>query len=193
VQYTTENLLVNISTAFADRLRAAGYDVFWHTTGSTDAQTAGLPAAKGTVTIVPEIPANPTFITRLKDGDTHADLAPEEIAVPVFTVSIEDLPRKEKRHGIGRGAAFRYVREFEIDGLAADAFQHRELADLLFEWLGEGDVYLTILDYDADPENPPELRPVTVRWADVVKPELPSEDRNLRYYVGAKAGLEYIE
>jgi hypothetical protein len=190
MRYSTDNLLIAVQRDFADRLRANGYDLRWHTTQEVEARTA-VGSAKDIVTFVPEFPPNPAHLIRsagLNDGSTPQE---GEILVPAFAISMPQLPRKIKRAGLG-DSTFERWRTVFITGFAYDEFQQREFTDILYEWLEVGDTRLTVTDY-TDPDNPVTLEPLTVVGAEVSKEEWPSEIDAIRYYVSGKLILSYFE
>lgn len=188
MQYSTNNLTVSVTEDLATYLRAAGYDVYWWATGETSAQTAGLPQAKGIITLTPSIPANPALIVRLKDGS----VSQEEVALPAFSVLVEDGPRKILRAGLGEQVWLRQ-RPLLIQGLAADAWQHDELADLLGDWVDGTDKYFSIFDYDSNPSAPPQLEDAWVHRAAVIRPEVYTEIEVYRYQIQIPVSLRYFE
>ena len=188
-KYGTENLTISMTLHLADYLRSRGYDVFWHATQTTDANTAGLTPAKATVTLVPEFPANPTTIVRLRDEAA----GPEQIVVPAFSLQVVGSPTRMEGLGLGHKDA-RWERELRVDGLAANDYQHRAFQDLLFDWLlSVENKEFVISDYDTDPANPTPLDPAWVTFATTDRAELISQIEAVRYYVRATAVLSYIE
>lgn len=188
MNYSTDNLLISLNRKLAESLRAFGYDVRWFATGEVETHTAGG-EAKGTVTLVPDFPANPTYIVRLNDGGSPGA---EEIAVPAFALRLDDSPERGDRAGIGESVFYR-ERTFEIDGFAADDFQQRELMDFFYEWLQIGDVYLPVWDYSTDPDNPTSLEPLEVWRAYVEKENFLHEIEAIRYYIRIVAIVRYVE
>lgn len=188
-RYGTENLTVSLTLAFADFLRAQGYDVFWHATQTTDANTAGITPAKATVTLVPEFPANPAIIQRLRDESAGQ----EQIVVPAFSLQVLGSSKRRESLGIGH-KEHRWEREIRVDGLAANDFQHRAFQDLLHDWLlSVENKEFPVSDYTTDPANPPLLEPAWVEIADTDRQELISEVEAVRYYVRATAVLSFVE
>jgi hypothetical protein len=192
MRYSTENMQVSLTKQLAKYLKASGYSIFWHSGGILEAHTSTLTQPRGIITLVPEFPATPTSIKRLNSGEAHSSLKPDQIAVPVLTLSVGKLPKKLRRLGLGM-SEHEYEREFMVDGLAASKRQHRHLADTLYRWLGMGDVLLECYDFDTDPTDPPLMEPMTVQWADVIKPEMSHENPAIRFYVNAKAAVKYSE
>jgi hypothetical protein len=190
MKYTTNNMTVSLTLALAVFLRSHGYDVHWHATGDTDAQTAGLSTAKGTVTLVPEFPANPTYIVRLRDDSAGA----EEVVIPALSVQLPNGASRGDILGLGDPRYF-WQRDLRVDGLATDEFQHRELADLLHDWLQSVErKEFTVYDFDTDPSGTTLLEPCWVDHADKVwRTELTGDVDTIRYYVRATATLSYVE
>jgi hypothetical protein len=188
-KYGTENLTVSLTIAFADYLRSNGYDVYWHATQTTDANTAGLSTPKATVTLVPEFPANPSPIVRLRDESA----GPEQIVVPAFSLQVLGSPKRITILGLGH-KEYEWEREIRVDGLAANDYQHRAFQDLLHDWL-QSEEYkaLPVSDYRDDPANPTPLEPVQVTFAVADRTELVNQIEAVRYYVRATAVITYVE
>lgn len=188
-RYGTENLTVSMTLNLADYLRSRGYDVLWHATQTTDANTAGLTPAKATVTLVPEFPANPVTIVRLM-GEAAG---PDQIVVPALSLQVIGSPTRMEGLGLGHKDA-RWEREIRVDGLAANDYQHRAFQDLLHDWLlSVESKEFAISDYETDPANPIALEPAWVTFASTDRTELISQIEAVRYYVRATAVLSYIE
>lgn len=187
MKYDTTNMTLSLYRHLSELLRGLGYDVFWHATGETDPQTAGLAEKKGTITLVPEFPANSSTIVRLISGspDEH------QIAVPAFALKVLGGPKKIKRQGLG-DPIFERERRFRIDGFALDSAGHRALADSLYDWLEGTDKRLDIWDYSGG-SNPTPLEPALVRFAEVDREELYQENEAIRYYIHLIAALRYYE
>ena len=197
--YSTNNVQISLTVALAEYLRAQGYDVYWHTAALLEEQTAGLAEAKAIITLVPEFPSDPVFILpanpenvqRLKSEGVPS----AEVIVPALSLQIIGSPRKGKIQGLGH-RDYEWTRDLRVDGLAADAFQHRALADLLFEWLSGNDYrYLPVNDYDTNPTTPPALSPVEVLQdsSSAIRNELIHEVAAIRYYVQAQTRISYVE
>jgi hypothetical protein len=187
--YSTTNMTISLTKALATYLRSRGYDVFWHQTGTSQPHTAGAGAARAEVTLVQEFPANPVSIVRLKTETTPQD----KIVVPALSLQVIGTPERVTILGLGH-RDYRWERHFRVDGLAADEFQHRELQDLLHDWLqNQEGVLLDVSDYDTNPADPPELEPVEVVDATIDRKELVTEIEAVRYYVRAQATVTYTE
>lgn len=189
MRYSTDNMLISLNRNLSDALRAFGYDIRWQATGNIEGQTSGAAQSKGTITLVPDFPAEPTYIVRLNDGSSPSA---EEIAVPAFSLRVSDGPRKRSRLGIG-SLEFERERAFQIDGFAYDEFQQRELMDFFYDWLDEGNKRLPILDYSLDAASPTPLPSVDVWRAYVEKEELIHEVQAIRYYVKVTGIVRYVE
>lgn len=188
MKYSTNNMTVSVAEELATHLRSKGYDIYWWATGETQAQTLGLPTPKAIITITPSIPANPALIVRLKDGS----VSQEEVAIPAFSVLVEDAPKKVARAGLGESIFLRQ-RNILIQGLAADSWQHEELADLLSEWIDGTDKDFDIKDYDTNATAPPSLEKAWVDRAVVLRPEVHTDIEVYRYQIHVSAGLRYYE
>lgn len=184
--YSTNNLTLSLGKHFSLLLRNNGFDVFWKASGRT--QPRATVEAKGTATIVPSFPANPTHIKRLTVGSP----ANHEVVIPAFSLRVLGSPRKLQRAGIG-DPTFERERSFRIDGLARDSFEHRAFNDMLYDWLQATDVYLDIWNYDVNRAAPPPLEKVWVNTARVSEEELTTGDEAHRYYVSCVAALRYFE
>lgn len=193
MKFTTNNVQTSLTLDLAAFLRGKGFDVRWHATGDTEGQTAGLVGAKDTVTFVPDFPENPAFIVR-KQGLNGDSTGAEEVVVPAVTVQALHTPTEIGIIGLGHPERD-WEREIRVEAIAADAFQHRELADLLHEWLlGTTGKAFTIYDYDADPGTPVALdEQMRVVSAYVRRTMLPHEVEAVRPYINATAVLAYIE
>lgn len=193
MKYSTNNVQISMTMHLAEYLREKGYDVRWHTDKSVDAQTAGLPAAKDTVTLVPDFPEDPAFVVR-KQGLNGDTASPEEVVVPAMTLMVLDTPIPVAILGLGHKER-EWERSLRIDGIATDDFQQRELADLLHDWLlAEQNKAFTISDHDGDPASPVVLEdPVYVEFAHVARKTLPQEVEAVRPYFYATVTLSYIE
>jgi hypothetical protein len=180
---------VSVTLSLADFLRSRGYDVRWHATDTVDANVVDAAHPKAEVTLVPDFPANPSFIVRLKSDSASSD----EIVVPALSVHALPGPKRVRHIGIGH-SDWEWERHVLVDGLAADDFQQRELADLLHDWLNsEWRKPVPISDYDTDPTTPTPLEPAYVDFATVDRDELYTENDAARYYVRADAMLRYVE
>lgn len=188
--YSTNNVTLSLHKHFSELLRENGYNVFWHAWKDLEPHTSGLPEAKGTITLVPEFPANPSYLVRLTDGNPAQDK--HLIGVPAFSVQVIGSPRKIRRQGLG-DPVFERERRFRIDGFCTDAFQHRELADLFYSWLEGTDKRLEMWDFETDGSNPPQLEPVYIQFAEVDREELIGENEAIRYYVHLQAAFRYFE
>jgi hypothetical protein len=199
MKYTTNNIQISLTVALAAYLREQGYDIYWHTAGTRETQTAGLSEARGIVTLVPDFPADPVFILpanpdnvqRLKSESTTA----EEVVVPALSLQVLGSPKRGNPLGLGH-ADYEWTREVRVDGLAADQYQHREIADLLFDWLTRKESQrLPVLDYDNDPANPQALDPVEVLqdFTNADRQELIHEVEAIRYYVRTTTRISYVE
>lgn len=187
--FSTDNVLVSLTLALADHLRLNGYDVYWQATGTTDPQTAGLAQAKALVTLVPEFPANATYIVGLKSEQSGA----EEVVVPALSLRLTTSPKRVKILGIGH-KDYTWERECMIDGLAADAFQQRELVDLLHEFQQSVEwKEFSVFDYETDPNAPALVGPVRVVAAGERSSQLVHDNPAVRYYMQATAKLQYEE
>lgn len=189
MRFSTTNLTVSMTNALATYLRSQGYDIRWHVTDTIDAQTAGLPAPRATITLVPEFPANPAGIVRLKTEE----MGPDVVAVPALSLQVVGAPARIAIRGLGH-TDYEWARRIRVDGLAADEFQHREFQDLLHRWLMDEEwKTFPIYDHELDPADPEEIGPVYVTRAAVNREELYLEVEAARYYVRAQASLSYIE
>lgn len=190
MQYSLDNLTVSMYVNLATQLRSAGWNVYWHASGELEAHTSGLPAALGTVSLVQDIPANPTFISGLTDGDyTRQD----KIILPAAALRVAP-PRKIARLGLGDPRFEREV-DIRIACIATDSRQQATLASMLYEWLeiGEDDRYLSVNDYDTDPSTPPALDPVEVWWSSMTTPEVATEVDTIRYQINIELILRFVE
>lgn len=193
MKFTTKNVQVSLTVHLAEYFRSKGWNIFWDTSGTLESHTSGLPEDRGTISVVRSIPANPQYITRLKDGETYNDLAAYEVAVPVFSLTPLGMPKRPQRQGIGHSDFF-WMREFRVDLLASNEDEWKVLADALFDWGGNGDRRWTIYDYEADPANPVPLEPIAKKeWCDIRPTEIIGVNDEARYYVRLLAAFEYVE
>lgn len=186
--YSTTNMTLSIYRQFADLLRGKGYDIYWDMTQEREQRVDTTVNAKGTITLCSEFPANPTQVVRLSSGGP----AEWEVVVPAFAIQVLGSPRKIRRAGIG-DPTFERERRFRIDGFARDSFEHRELADALYDWLQESDKRLDVWNYDASAGNPALLEPVLLWDTSVDRQELTSGDEAHRYYINLSASVRYFE
>lgn len=184
--YSTSNLTLSFYRQFAEMLQEAGYNITWY--ASKETEYTSVDPAKGTITLVPEFPANATQIVRLITGSPGE----QEVVIPAFALQVPDGPRKIARLGLG-DSTFEREREIRIDGFATDSYEHRELTDLLYDWLQGGDKRLDVWDYGQDMSNPPLLDPVQVWYADVARQELTQGDEGHRYYINLVGSVRYFE
>jgi len=120
--------------ALATFLRANGYAIRWHAAQTIEPRTAG--PDRGTLTLVPDFPANPTTIVRLSDSDPSPSLADvSTIVVPALALQMVTQPARITLAGLGQIES-EWAREVLIDGFARDDGEHRHLADLLTTFLG---------------------------------------------------------
>lgn len=197
MKYTTNNLQTSLTIALADFLRSKGYDIYWHAAGTISPQTAGLSEAKAIISFVPAFPSKPTFILPANHENIQRlkgrNLGEEYVVVPALTLQVHGSPRRVRIRGLGH-KDYEWTREVQIYGLAADKYQHRELADLLHHWLtSEEFKEIPVFDYDSDPSAPPALPPVHVLHSDVDWQELYQEVEAIRYYFRAFATVTYVE
>jgi hypothetical protein len=179
-------MTLSLGKHFSLMLRSQGYDILWKASGRKQTHTEG--DSKGTITLVPSFPANPTFIKRHTVGSP----ASHEVTIPAFSLRVLGSPRKIQRAGIG-DPTFERERSFRIDGLARDSFEHRAFNDMLYDWLQGTDVYLDIWNYDVSRTEPPPLERAWVSTARVSEEELTTGDEAHRYYVSCVAALRYFE
>ena len=184
--YTIDNFLVSMFMNFATEARSRGWNIFWHGSGETEAFTAGTD--QGTISLIQDIPENPTFVT--KGGDYTKQ---DQIVLPAFAISVS-VPRKLQIRGLGHDD---YEREVTVilAGLAENARQQAALADMIYDWLqiGHDDYYMPISDYSVDPSSPTALDPAEVWWADVQISERVDNTNTLRYHVNTELMLRYVE
>jgi hypothetical protein len=189
MRYGTQNLTVSMTISLAEFLKSNGYDVFWQATQTTEANTAGLLVPKDTVTLVPEFPANPAPIVRLRN-DTAGSY---QIVIPALSLQVIGAPRRIGILGLGH-TEYEWERELRVDGLAANDYQHRAFQDMLHDWLMSVEFKrFPISDYETDPANPTPLEPAWITFAGTDRTELVSEIEAVRYYVKATATLSYVE
>ena len=188
MQYSHDNLLVSVSKHFATFFPSLGYDVFWHASGDTDAETAGQKI--GTITLVQKVPQNPTFIV----GEDVGNLSQgDQIVLPAFAVHVMP-PRKVRRYGIGDPRFEREVQIFVL-GMASDSRQQATLASELYEWLDVGDTsyYLDIWDYESNPSSPSTLEPAELWRTSMDTPEVADEVDVIRYQINIELALRFVE
>ena len=188
MQYSQINVGLSVYRHIADQLLAAGYDVHWFADGSTETQTAGLPSALATITLVDAVPANPTSIVRLTEGMTAQA---HEIPVPAFAIEV-GRRRQLRRLGLG-DSTFEWERPVRIEGFCDTPIQHRVLPDLFEDWLKGQDTRLPAWDFVANGANPPRLEDFIVQFTDVGTQELTAGDEATRYYVQIMTFLRYFE
>ncbi len=186
--YSLDNLLVSMFVNMATELRSIGWNIFWHGSGDTDAFTGG--SEQGTVSLIQNIPANPTFIMGAVAGDYTSS---DKIVVPAFAIDVQP-PQRLQRMGLGDTQWEREV-TIKIGGIAADARQQAALATALYDWLqiGDDDYFMPISDYDTNPSSPPALQAAEVWWANIVTPEVPTEVDAIRYQINVELILRYVE
>lgn len=188
MKYSTNNVEVSLTLALAEYIRARGFDIRWQATEAVDTQTV-LPEEKGTVTFVPDFPANPTDIVRLNSDSEN----PEAVVIPAFTLHCPEQPERVRIVGLGH-SDYHWQREVRIDGFAWDEFQHRELADLLHDFFNEtGSKEIPIYDHDANQSAPPSIGTMQVTIARAEKRERWDWPDACRYYVTATAIMAYEE
>lgn len=184
MEYTQENVLVSVMVHLATHLRADGWNVFWHSSGQTEAYTTG--PEKGTVTLVQAIPDTPTFITQ--GTRTNSD----EIVLPALAVQVTPT-RRIQRYGMGDN---RHIREISVrvGGLASTGREQRMLATSMIEWsdVGETNVDFPLQDY-SNPATPVDLEPATLWWAQTTTPEISTEQKNVRFQINTELILQYVE
>jgi hypothetical protein len=187
MKYSLENLTVSLTLNLASFLRSRGYTVLWQESGETE--ESELTPSLGTISFIPEIPANPSPFVRLKSES--GDLS--EIVVPALTLQIFDSPKRKRSLGIGHTEHF-WEQEVRIDAFAGDETQHRQLAMLFHEWLQRaGQQELPVSDYSGNATTPTVLEPVRVLFSDVRREELQNENAAVRFYINAFFGIEFIE
>lgn len=189
MQYSTDNVTLSLQRQLSELLMEEGWNIFWHASQVTEPHTSGLPSAKGTIVIIPEIPDRVVDISGLSIEDTE----PHQVALPVFSVHVGNRVQ-DRIGGLGHADYF-WHREIRIDGLVRNSFEHTKLADLFSEWLeGDNQTKIRIWDFDSDETGSTELRAAEVLWSSVRRTELSAEENPLvRYYLGAVASIEYIE
>jgi len=186
--YSLNNLLVSVYVTMATELRARGWNVFWHASGETEVFTGGT--EQGTVSLIQNIPANPTFITER----TTVNLAnADQIVLPAFAIDVQP-PKRLRRLGLGH---VEWEREatIRLGGIVTSSAEQRALASDLYDWLliGDDDYYMAISDYDSNPSTPPALAPAEVWWANIVTPEVSTGVDAIRYQINAELILRYVE
>lgn len=187
--YTTTNVQVSLSMALGQFLQSIGYNVHWQATGETDAQTAGLATPLGTITLVPEFPANPQYIVRLK-GDSSG---PEVIVIPALCLRIEGSPTRKVIRGLGH-KDYEWQRHIVVDGFASNEFEHRSLADALYTWFQSVEwKEFPVYNYDANPVSPALLGSLWVETTGVDRKALVNDNEAVKYYIQAVSLVTYIE
>lgn len=189
MKFSTSNILISVTLCLTDYLKAHGYDIHYQASGIDEAQTAGLSEPRSTITLVPDFPANPDSIVRLR-----SDREAEEIVVPALAIIVGPSPRRVGIVGLGH-KDYWWERQISVDGFALDEFQHRELADLLHDWLeSEEEKEIPVYDFDIDPDNPTLLdEPLRVSFSTVAREELVNKVEAVRYYMRAVALVNYVE
>jgi hypothetical protein len=187
MQYNLDNIKISMFLNMATELRDKGWNIFWHASGDTDAFTTGPEA--GTITLLDEVPLNPTFITSPSAGDYASQ---DEIVTPAFAMQVQP-PRKIARLGLGHTNFEREMDVF-IGGIASDSRQQATLASALYEWLEFQDTnyYMPISDYSI-PASPVALDPAEVWWADVSTLEVATEVDTIRYQINIELKLRFVE
>lgn len=193
MKYTTRNILVSVQKQLATHFLENGYAIRWQTTGEVvPPDVLDFPTPLGTITLVPEFPADPLNVARspvLNDGTQPKT---GQVLVPAFAVSIPDSPKRVRRAGIGDATFERWL-TVHIYGFAYDKFQQRDLKDLLYDWFEIGDVKIQVWDYDTDPVTPDELEAMDVIDADISKLENVESVDAVRYYILATLIVSYFE
>jgi hypothetical protein len=198
MKYSTQNCTISFSLQLADFLRSRGYDIYWNESGVLEEQTAGLPEALDTVTLVEEFPAEKTYIVDVEDRST---LAPGQVAIPALCLTLPTGPERLRRTGLGDAVHLRR-RLVLVDGFASGDAQWKALADVLHDFACGGreqengrrtDVYLSVQDFDMDAEDPPELPPVHVEWGEVERLPQPGEPPPLEKYIKLTFAVHYHE
>jgi len=184
MQYTQENVMLSIFVNLAQHLRQDGWSVFWHSSGQTEAHTAG--SSKGTITLIQAIPATPTFITQ----GTRANQ--DEIVIPALAIQVSPTRRLD-RYGLG-DSRFHREMQVRIGGIAGNDREQRTIAKSLIEWsdVGEVNVHFPVYDY-TNPNAPVELQHAELWWAHTTTPEVATEVENVRYRINTELILRYVE
>lgn len=189
MQYSINNVTVSVLVHVATVLKAAGWRVFWQASGETEPHTASGEAL-GTVSLLQDIPADPTFIAMPQAGDyTRQDV----VVLPAFAISVTP-PRKLRRIGLGD---YRFEREttVRLAGIVASSRQQTTLASTLYDWLQVGEDHHTMVvkDYESNPSAPTDLAPVDVWFVNVATPEIGIAVESIRYRVNITLILRYVE
>lgn len=162
-QASTANFLNSVAEYVAQKILDKGYLVYWHVLDavqtpdgwyyeySTNTATyladatfaARAAAAKGMVSIVPAIPAEPRFVSRpTVDGTV---LEASQIAIPAVSFLLGP-PQATSRYQLGSGDHWR-ERRLTVDFYARTEFEQRQWQDWLATWF-DHDVHLEIREHD---------------------------------------------
>lgn len=166
-KYSERNLKNSLATYLAAKFIGQGYLIYWHTTDVLQINTTGtgwyfsfaqnratilaLPAvvaavstAKGLLTVVEALPAEPRFITRLI-SEVSIGLA-DEVPVPALALNVSPaLPTDN--YEVGSKLKWR-PRVLAVDMYARDGYELSRFSDWLALWLEE-DTYVDVFDHDA--------------------------------------------
>ena len=187
MQYSLDNVMISMFVNMATEFREQGWNIFWHASGDTEAFTTGPEV--GTMTLIQQVPVNPTFITAPNVGDY---LKQDQLVTPAFAMQVQP-PSKIARIGLGHTDFEREMDVF-IGGVVKDSRQQATLASALYEWLEIGDTnyYMPISDY-SNPGSPTALDPAEVWWADVSTLEVATEVDTIRYQINIEIKLRFVE
>lgn len=210
LQYSELNIKTSLAVFLATQLIGQGYLVYWHRTdvlqtgtSSTDwwyqysanrptyqgngTYAAKVAAAKGLVTMVDGIPAEPRFVTRLI---TDSSVGPaDEVPVPAVSVELSgELPQDP--YELGSTVMWR-KRHLLLDIYVRDAFEQGKFKDWLAVWL-QTDAAIAVAEYDTGSATPSIIGSVDVQQLRIDSARFVQGAQALTYQVMVNAFVSYV-
>ncbi len=183
-QYTSLNLTTSAAVYLANKFTSEGWEVHWQATNVFSGT-----ATQGTVTLVPELPDEPSNLVLPKSGSVWTQ---HEVIIPAFTVQLSAEPTEETRAGLGEDV-FESRARILVDGYVADQAQHLAFATMFRNWFRK-DTYFPVYDFESNPTSPL-LVDEFVQFEDrfLSRLEAVNVPRPVRYYLNLEVDISYFE
>jgi hypothetical protein len=182
--YTDINFTTSIAGYFANQLVATGWQIYFQGTNIF----SGI-ATLGTVTIVPEMPDEPSLVVM----PPRPTRIPQEVVTPAFSVHVMDQPLEEYRYGLGDSLFVNRV-SLIIEGFVVNKQQHMVFATYLRNFFRQ-DFRIPIWDYENNPVTPNLIDNINtyIDHRRVDRLEFADLPQPVRYYINAVIDMIYFD
>ena len=181
--YSDLNIMTSVAGFFANKLTAAGWAVYWQALGIFSGT-----ATQGEVTMVPEFPAETTYLVL-----GPRDRTENEIIVPAFSVGFQVAPEEIQIAGLG-DTEYESVALVTVDGFCANKQQHLLFSTYMRKWF-QKDTVIPIYNWEDNPVTPDLVddRNVYIRTRQVEIITSPNLPNPVRYYLNMTAEIVFYD